>query len=273
MSSRQNEPGANAAPIDRDAALEALATRGYVVVSGVLGNDTVRDLAEASDRLAAEDRARFGKDFLYRIGQEGFIINVGDRDPAFQHLLMGRPTQPVVDAVLGPDAFLYLFQGVVVPPGGGRGAYPWKWHCDLFHVTEEVGDPAFVPGLNCLYYLDDVDSENGATWIMPGTHGLSDDQVPVDNPQFLASSQLQVQAPAGSVIIFNPLLWHCAGHNRTNRPRRAVKMLYVRRWMLPQMDYARSTRPEVLKNLDDGGRRILGCDSQIPRTFEELLPR
>ena len=263
-----SDPGTG---IDVTAALESIATQGYIVVPDALDRATVRELGDAVDRLSAEDQAQYGQDYLYRIGQEGFVINVGDRDPAFQRLLMSRPAQAVVDAVLGTDAFLYLYQGVIVPPGGGRGAYPWKWHCDLVHVTQECGDPDFVPGLNCLYYLDDVAAENGATWVIPASQGLADDQVPITDPSYLDRSQAQVEALRGSVIIFNPLLWHCAGYNATTRPRRAVKMLYVRSWMLPQMDYARSTRRQVLDGLDDEGRRILGCSSVVPRSFEEMV--
>lgn len=257
--------------LDVVAAIEAIDTRGYVLVPDVLEPGFVDDLVSACERLHAQDVERFGAQYLYRIGQEGFVVNVGDRDPAFERLLTERPAQPVVDAVLGDDAFLYLFQGVIVPPGGGMGAYPWKWHCDLFHVTQDVRDRSFVPGLNCLFYVDDVHRANGATWVIPSTHGLPDQEVPITDPDYTARAAVQIEARAGSVIIFNPLLWHCAGHNRTDRPRRAIKMLFVRGWMMPQMDYARSIRPEVLDRLDEPGRRIVGCASRVPRSFEELV--
>ncbi len=252
-------------------AIEAIAAQGYVILPEILDRQFVTDLAAACDRLQTEDAQRYGEEYLYRIGQQGFIINVGDRDPAFERLLRERPALPIVDAILGDDAFLYLFQGVVVPPGGGMGAYPWKWHCDLYHVTEDVRDRAFVPGLNCLFYIDDVHGENGATWVMPGTHGLPNQEVPIGDAAYLSQAAHQVEAPAGSVIIFNPLLWHCAGHNRTEQPRRAIKMLFVRSWMMPQMDYARSIRSEILGRLDASGRRIAGCDTAVPRTFQELV--
>jgi ectoine hydroxylase-related dioxygenase (phytanoyl-CoA dioxygenase family) len=264
-------PGRTDIQADLGSVVEAIRTQGYAVIPDVLDPGLVADLAVASDRLQAADAERFGPEFLHRIGQTGFIVNVGDRDPAFTRLLGDRPAQPVVDAVLGQDTFLYLFQGVIVPPGGGLGAFPWKWHCDLFHVTQDVRDRSFVPGLNCLYYLDDVDAENGATWVLPATQGLPDSEVPVADADYTAQAATQVTAASGSVIIFNPLLWHCAGHNRTNRPRRAVKMLFVWSWMMPQMDYARSIRPEILQRLDQQGRRIVGCDTRVPRSFEELV--
>lgn len=256
--------------IELSAAVAAIRSQGYVVVPGVLAPELVNSLAAALDELRAEDCARFGTDYLYRIGQEGFVINVGDRGAAFERLLMERPVMGVVDVLLGPGAFLYLFQGVIVPPGGGVGAYPWKWHCDLYHVSLEVSDRTFLPGLNCLFYLDDVDSRNGGTWIIPGTQGLTDGEVPYGEEEFMRRAAFQVEARAGSVVIFNPLLWHCAGANTTDRPRRAVKMLMIREWMLPQMDYARSIRAQVLNRLDDQALRIIGHGSRVPRSFEEL---
>jgi ectoine hydroxylase-related dioxygenase (phytanoyl-CoA dioxygenase family) len=183
---------------------------------------------------------------------------------------MERPLMSIVNTLLGPGAFLYLFQGITVPPGGGVGAYPWKWHCDLYHVVLEVKDRTFLPGLNCLFYLDDVDCHNGGTWIIPGSQGLSDSEIPCSDPTFMHQAAFQVEASAGSVVIFNPLLWHCAGANTTTRPRRAIKMLMVREWMLPQMDYARSIRAEVLNRLDDQARLILGHHSRVPCSFREM---
>jgi ectoine hydroxylase-related dioxygenase (phytanoyl-CoA dioxygenase family) len=256
--------------IDVQSIVTSIRSQGYAVVPGVLPPDLVATLQQAIDRLRLEDADRFGRDYLYRIGQEGFIINVGDRDPAFERLLLERPVIDVVDAILGPEAFLYLYQGVIVPPGGGLGAYPWKWHCDLYHVLQEVKDVSFIPGVNCLFYLDDVDTHNGGTWILPGTHGLTDEDVPWRDAAYLDSVAFQVEAPAGSVALFNPLLWHCAGANYTGAPRRAVKMLMARDWMLPQMDYSRSIRPEVLNRLDNEALRILGHRSRVPRSFEEI---
>lgn len=250
--------------------IASIRAQGYAVFPRVLPPDLVRALGDRIDELRREDETRFGKEYLYRIGQEGFIINIADRGEAFERLLTIRPAMDVVDAILGPGAFLYLFQGVIVPPGGGLGAYPWKWHCDLFHVVREVRDRTFIPGVNCLFFVDDVDARNGGTWIFPGSQGLLPDEIPYTDEQYQARTAVQVSAPAGSVVMFNPLLWHCAGANHTDRDRRAVKMLMVRDWLMPQMDYSRSVRPEVLSRLDGEARRILGHRRQVARSFEEV---
>lgn len=255
-------------PIDAAAIARTVRAQGYCLVPELLPRAKAEELASAISGLQEEDRQRFGAERIYQLGQEGFVINVGDRGAPFEWLLNARPAQEAVSALLGPSACLYLFQGVVVPPGGGIGAYPWKWHCDLFHVLRDVGDPDFLPGINTLFFVDDVDERNGGTWIVPGSQGLQ--ELPAGDPAFLNAAAMQLSAPKGSAVLFNPLLWHCAGANHTDRPRRAVKMLFVRDWLLPQMDYARSLRPEVLARLDAGALGLLGHPSRPARAFSEL---
>lgn len=256
--------------IDLDQSVAQIHALGFTLIKGLLSKGHLAELSAAIDALQEEDNATWGRDYLYKIGQEGFVINVADRSPAFVRLLEQMPVVPLVDAALGDSAFLYLFQGVVVPPGGGVGAYPWKWHCDMYHVLLDVGDRDFLPGLNVLFFVDDVDGINGGTWIIPGSQGLTSEQMPCQDQHFLDSNAIQVKAPAGSALVFNPLMWHCAGANHTDKPRRAIKMLMIRDWMVPQMDYSRSIRPEILNGLSERSKRILGHDSQIPRSFQEL---
>lgn len=246
-------------------------SQGYAVVPDIVCRADAEELRSRVLELQADDERKYGRDYLYRIGQEGFVINVGDRGGPFERLLNSRPFAPVVEMLLGPDAHLYLYQGVIVPPGGGMGAYPWKWHCDLYHVSTAVNDRDFIPGINVLLYVDDVNAENGATWLVPGSQGLLAQDLEFGDTAFREQAELQLSAPAGSAVMFNPLLWHCAGSNRTSQHRCAVKMLMVRSWMLPQMDYARSISPQVLDRLDGGARNLLGHGRRIARSFEELV--
>lgn len=246
--------------------------QGYAVVDRVVSPECADRLREAVLSLQAEDEAAFGRDYLYRIGQEGFVVNVGDRGMVFEHLLNGFPLAEIVDDLLDGQSSLYLYQGVIVPPGGGMGAYPWKWHCDLYHVTRMLAGEPFIPGINVLLYVDDVNDRNGATWLASGSQGFGEDALPWADEAFRAGVQVQVAAAKGSALVFNPLLWHCAGANHTDRARCAVKMLCVRDWMLPQMDYSRSIRQEVQARLTPEARRLIGCESRVARRFQHDTP-
>lgn len=242
-------------------------SQGYAVVENFVSPELCERLRNAVLRLNGEDNDTYGKQFLYEIGQEGFVINIGDRDPAFQDLLNAFPAHDVVEDILDGEAALYLFQGVIVPPGGGIGAYPWKWHCDLFHVTKMLGGEEFIPGVNVLLFVDDVDDQNGGTWLAPGSQGLDENQIAIGDAAFQKEGAFQLATPKGSAALFNPLMWHCAGANHTDRPRCAVKMLCVRDWMLPQMDYAQSIGEEVLERYNDRAKKLLGHGSTIQRNF------
>ncbi len=243
--------------------------QGFAVVPDVVSSNFADRLRLALTDLQSADRRDFGVEYLYRLGQEGFVANVPDRHSVFEELLDAQPLAHEIRELLGSDAVLYLYQGVIVPPGGGIGAYPWKWHCDLYHVTRAIRERSFVPGINMLIYLDDVDSNNGATWLVPGSQGLTDSDLPFGEPSF-ELAQVQLQASKGTAVLFNPLLWHCAGANTTDRDRCAVKMLSVRGWMIPQVDYARSVRASVQARLKPESLRWLGHASRLNLTFDEL---
>ncbi|WJS05553.1 phytanoyl-CoA dioxygenase family protein [Roseibium aggregatum] len=240
-------------------------SQGYAVVENFVSPETCDRLRKAVLRLHSEDNDNYGKKFLYDIGQEGFVINIGDRDPAFQELLNDFPAAGVVEDLLDGEAALYLFQGVIVPPGGGIGAYPWKWHCDLFHVTKMLGGEEFIPGVNVLLFVDHVDDRNGGTWLAPGSQGMDESQIAIGDTAYQKEGEFQLVAPKGAAVFFNPLMWHCAGANHTDQPRCAVKMLCVRDWMLPQMDYAQSISDEVLQGYNDRAKKLLGHGPAIIR--------
>lgn len=255
--------------MNRRLIIDEIRCKGFAIVPDIVSSDEAAALRSRVLALQAEDGERYGAAYLYRIGQEGFVVNLGNRGPEFERLLNRRPLAPVVDALLGEDAILYLFQGVIVPPGGGAGAYPWKWHCDLMHVLRSVPDPDFIPGLNMLLFVEDVGPDNGATWLIPGSNGMDDDGVPFRSATFRGLAEFQITARAGSALLLNPLLWHCAGTNATMAPRCAVKMLAVHSWMVPQMDYARALDAPVVERLNEGARRLLGHESMIARSFTE----
>jgi len=246
---------------------DLIRSQGYALIENFVPPGMSDRLRDAVLRLNAEDNDNYGKQFLYDIGQEGFVINIGDRDPVFQELLNAFPAANVVEDILDGEAALYLFQGVIVPPGGGIGAYPWKWHCDLFHVTNMLGGEEFIPGVNVLLFVDDVDERNGGTWLAPGSQGMDETQVAIGDAAYQKEGEFQLATPKGSAALFNPLMWHCAGANHTDRPRCAVKMLCVRDWMLPQMDYAQSIGDDMLRGYNDRAKKLLGYDSTIRRSF------
>ena len=211
--------------------------------------------AELDHQLEVESR-RFSTAALAEIGQEGYAVDVLSAGPATRALLDADIIHLALTAALGPRTRLSIAQGISLGPGHGRGQWPRRWHADLFQLRAEIPDPGFCFGLNCLVVLDDMATENGATVVVPGSQAHV-------HPRANDGSQLEplavgVSAPAGSLLLLDAGIWHAAGHNRTGRPRRVLKLLFVRPWIRPQLDYPALLRDSPYPDLSPRVAAALG---------------
>jgi ectoine hydroxylase-related dioxygenase (phytanoyl-CoA dioxygenase family) len=242
-----------------------LRTAGYTFLRGALERQRVEDLGACIDRMLAEDDKTWGADALKAIGQRGALRNLCDYDIQFQRLLSDTPIYYFIDEVLGADYVLHSFDGLVLFPGDGR--FPWDFHTD-FSQLSGVSFPADRTfGINCLYYMDDATEMNGATWLVPASQHCI---LRAPAPSELAPLAIQAVGRAGDALLFDARLWHCAGRNISDHPRRLVKAMYCSPWLRPQMDYARAVRPEVRGRLDTRTLYLLGVGSAPPVSVKEL---
>ena len=69
--------------------------------------------------------------------------------------------------------------------------------------------------------------------------------------------QIQLLAPAGTVVVFNSHLWHGGTHNSSHLRRWALHSAFVRRDQEQQNDQRKLIRPETHTRLDAAARCIL----------------
>ena len=130
--------------------------------------------------------------------------------------------------------------------GAEKGYYPQVLHIDQSPlspwITEEA--PALV---NTLYIPQDVNEENGGTLIIPGSHkniikAGSNGNVGKLNPA------INLEASAGTIMLFDGRLLHGTGVNRTSKIRFVAAMSNVKSWMRSQENWIISVDPEIIKN-------------------------
>ena len=130
--------------------------------------------------------------------------------------------------------------------GAEKGYYPQVLHIDQSPlspwITEEA--PALV---NTLYIPQDVNEENGATLIIPGSHkniikAGSNGDVRKLNPA------INLEASAGTIMLFDGRLLHGTGVNKTSKIRFVAAMSNVKSWMRSQENWIISVDPEIIKN-------------------------
>jgi ectoine hydroxylase-related dioxygenase (phytanoyl-CoA dioxygenase family) len=113
--------------------------------------------------------------------------------------------------------------------------------------------------------LDDFTEENGATYLLSGSH--KDEQKP-DEQYFYQNSE-RALAKKGSLIVFDANLWHAAGKNFTNFQRRALTMAFTRPFFKQQMDYPRLLGYDFRENLTEDLRQVIGYNSRLPENLDE----
>ena len=157
--------------------------------------------------------------------------------------------------VLGSSIKLSSLNYRAAKPGMGLQKLHVDWHeavaADQFKVC------------NSIWLLDDFSKENGATRIVPGTHhsGVLPQDV-LQDPEATHPDEVIVEAPAGSVFIFNSHAWHGGTTNGTNRSRRSIHSYFCRSDQPQQVDQSRYIQMETLSRLSPAAVRILGLEAQ-----------
>lgn len=138
--------------------------------------------------------------------------------------------------------------------------YVQNVHRDIRSFT---GD--FKVMIQVMVILDDFTLENGATYFLSGSH--KQDDKPDDN--YFYNNAQRATAKKGSIILFDSNLWHAAGKNYTNGPRRTLTMAFTRPFFKQQLDYPRALGYTFGEGLDDYLRQVLGYNSRVPENLDE----
>ncbi|MEO1933399.1 MAG: phytanoyl-CoA dioxygenase family protein, partial [Myxococcales bacterium] len=98
---------------------------------------------------------------------------------------------------------------------------------------------------NTMYIPQDVNEENGGTLLIPGSHQImaaagSSGQVGELPPA------INLEARAGTLLIFDGRLIHGTGANRTDRQRFVATMSNVTAWTRQQENWIMTVAPDVL---------------------------
>lgn len=119
--------------------------------------------------------------------------------------------------------------------------------------------------LNMLVMVDDFTLDNGATWFLTGSNNK--DERPSD--EFFYDHADRAVGRAGDIILFDSLLWHAAGKNKSEQPRRALTLTFSRPFMKQQLDYPRLLGYDNGNNYPEDVRQVLGYNSRVPSNLDE----
>ena len=234
-----------------------LAQNGYLPLGQVLTQEQVAAINLRISQLMQEEGEQAGAELLdspyIRHPKEAGADRLADlvnKDPLFDVFYTHPRVLAGITLVLGTEIKLSSLNYRAALPGMGLQKLHADWH--------EVVEPGDYRVCNTIWLLDDFSPANGATRLVPGTHNSGIlPQEELADPWAPHPDEIILEAPAGTVVIFNSHTWHGGTNNGTNAPRRSIHSYFCRRDMPQQVDQMRYIRQETRQRLPQAALELL----------------
>ena len=237
--------------------MDHLERDGWALVPGAVDADLVGRLRQQL-QLAYEQQRAIQVANGVGDGADGTVHHLPLAGGAFLELLERNPLGDLLDKFFGGPYIVNTYGGVLNLPQ--RSSYVGRIHRDLRSFSGTLPMMA-----QWLVMLDDFTEENGATFLLAGSHRQSD---PPEQEEFVARATRALGA-AGSIVVFNSNLWHAAGANTSSAARRALTIAFTRPFLKQQLDYPRALGFEFAERLSPSLRQLLGYNARVPASLDE----
>jgi ectoine hydroxylase-related dioxygenase (phytanoyl-CoA dioxygenase family) len=240
--------------MDMNEYLFAMGTRGFVVFRNVIPAPLVAQLRAETDAAISKDKAD-------GVSRGNFFYLAHTRGSSFARLLDLSPLQSYIDAILSDTCIIHSYNGIDLRPHVENPVQ------NAIHRDSPRFSRQYPLSVQILYMIDGFTRENGATYCLPGSHQIA--ERPSD--RYFAENAVQIEGSAGDAMIFDSMVWHAGGENKTAASRRGLTAVYTRSFMKQQIDLPRATPPELVAKLSERSRRLLGFNVRVPASMDEFL--
>jgi ectoine hydroxylase-related dioxygenase (phytanoyl-CoA dioxygenase family) len=196
---------------------ERIRVAGFTVVDGGFTSGEVAEFGQRLDAALAQQRDEFGYERLAAIGDEWTVRCPLVHDAIFLRLVTHLRVLAICRNLLGEYVVLMQQNGVINPPRQTHSQT--AYHRDLPYQHFTSSRPL---ALSAIFCIDPFRKETGATTVLPATHRVET----FPDETVAATLDTSVEADAGSFIVFDSMLFHRAGENQAERPRRAVNQVF-----------------------------------------------
>ncbi len=236
-----------------DLYLEELRIKGFTIVPGILDESLLQIAREKLDDVYAMQASAFGAERLAAIHEKDLVRIPLKYDDFFLHQVAANEQLiAIIKLVLGEYFILHLQNGIINRPNEAH--HQGSWHRDLPYQNFTISHPLAVGALFC---IDDFTTDNGCTQVVPFTHKCET----IPSKEYIMANKLPVEASAGSVILFDSMLFHQAGYNSSSGIRRGINNVYVAPILKQQIDIPKALNG---KYADDAFlSKFLGYDSAV----------
>ena len=181
------------------------------------------------------------------------LINKGEQFvQCVEHDQIGVQAGPVIEQLLsetmGPGFLMSSFIAIISNPNN----MPQGLHQD--QATAPFQDSVAPYTVNTMFIMEDMTAHNGGTLVVPGSHKILSNAGSGGAIKTPLPPAINLEAPAGTVMIFEGRLLHGTGVNRSNDSRIICVMNSIKPFMRQQELHMLSAKTELL---EQGSRKFL----------------
>jgi len=242
-----NNPGPS-----KSKALRELEDQGFTILQGVFSHENLIEARRRLDDVHQTQEKEFRRENLASINELSLARLPLSYDDWFLEYANNPAILEVVRQSLGDFTILHLQNGILNMPDVRH--HQSAWHRDLPYQEWTSTRTLALSALCCLDPFTDI---TGGTLVLPGSHRL--EKLP--SLETVEQQSKVASAPEGSVIIFDSMLLHRAGHNVSGKIRRGINHVYTIPLLKQQVDI-----PAALKGrYSDQPKlaQLLGYTSQV----------
>lgn len=236
-----------------DLYLEEIMTNGFTIIENVLSEEELVLYRSKIDQTYKIQEEEFGLDNLSKIKEKNLCRMPLKYDDYFINIATNKIVLSIVEKILGKFYILNLQNAIINTPNEEH--HQSSWHRDLPYQNYVISKPLSI---NALFCIDDFNEETGGTIVVPYTHKT--EVLPSD--KYIDKHAVVANAKAGSVIVFDSMLFHKAGYNSSNIIRRAVNHQYQIPLLKQFYDFPKALSGKFSDDLFLS--QLLGYTSQVP---------
>lgn len=238
--------------------IEQVNINGFYVAEGLFSENELTEMRVRLDAVYQTQVKEFGEANLLKIGELNLARCLLDYDQWFLTIATNPLILKIITYFLGEYFILNLQNGIINHPSIEH--HQSAWHRDLPYQSYVSSKPL---AMNALICVDKFSEETGATMLVPRSHKLE----ALPSQTYLEKFAMSVEAPPGSALFFDSMLFHRAGSNSSQSLRRAINQMYTIPIIKQQVNF--SDRLSTDCSQDPFLVKLLGFDSLTPNSVNE----
>lgn len=234
---------------DLQQGFDDLNSHGCCILLDALNATAVDELRQRLDQQHAAEQALGALCPDRGNSNKQVLPNMVNKGAYFLDLIENATTEAIANYLLGKH---WLLSSLTAHLFIGPTTKTELIHRDQGQIPASIEFPALC---NLFYLLDDFTPQRGSTVVFPGSH-----RWPLKYRVHPPKPELgqQINAPAGSLFVFDGRLWHGTGANLEGHARRAISVFCCSPWVRQQENACVSTARDVFEQASPILRARLG---------------